>query len=457
METINNIESILLEQIKLGKNEYIEDIVDYYNRDSKPEKIIEYLPSLIEQLEMSIKNINNNSEQKQDDNLNIKILNDKLKKYYRQVIDNSDVLKLDNFTLNAYIQKLITILWQDKNFYEFEQVALIGVKNNCEKSIITLGYYYFKYGNYKLMDKYLLIGIKNGSVKCMYKYAYTLWVREKFDLMEKYVQMALESSTLEILQTVFGYYYHIEKNYDLIKRYCAIGIGINNVYCMYTLGYYYYYIEKNYELMEKYLTMSAENECLSSIYCLGNYYQFIKKDFLLMKHYYLMGVERKCPKCMNNLGIYYYINKNYDLVKHYYLMSIDLGYSKAMHNMANYYLNTEPDHLIALTYYLKAVVHGLFSDFHHIYYIIDNEDNNKDTLEKFLLLINSNEKLTVDNKTKAEFQKIKLILHHKISIQENTDSIQNLKRTIGSDSNIYNLTNSNENLSPNKRFKEVEL
>ncbi len=462
METINNIESILLEQINLGKNEYIEDIVEYYNRDSKPEKIIEYLPSLIEQLEMSIQNINNKSEQEQKhkDNLDITIINDKLKKYYRQLIDNSHVLKLDNFTLNAYIQKLITLLWKDKNFYEFEQVALIGVKNNCEKSIITLGYYYFKYGNYKLMDKYLLIGIKNGSVKCMYKYAYTLWVREKFDLMEQYVQMAIESSTLEILQTVFGYYYHIEKNYDLIKRYCTVGIKINNVYCMYTLGYYYYYIEKNYKLMEEFFILAAENDCLTSIYTLGNYYQFIKKDYTQMRHYYLMGIERNCYKCMNNYGIYLNVNKNYDLMKRYYQMSIDLGYSKAMHNLANYYLNTEPDHLIALTYYLKAVVHGLFSDFYHIYCIIDNEDNNdKDTLEKFLLLINSNEKLTVDNKIKAEFDKIKLILHHKISIQENTDSIQNLKRHIGTDSNIYDLTNtnSNENLSPNKRFKEVEL
>ncbi len=457
MEAINNIESILLEQIKLGKEEYIEDIVDYYNMDSKPEKIIEYLPKLIEQIELSIKN-NSNKNLNQDNSIELSIQYNKLKKYYKLVIENAEQLDLEINKTNEYIQKLITILWEEKNFYEFEQIALVGVQNHCEKSTITLAYYYFKFGNYKLMDKCLLTGIKQGSVKCMFKYAYTLWIREKYELMEQYVQMAIESSSLKILQTVFGYYYHIEKNYDLIKRYCAIGIAINNVYCMYTLGYYYYYIEKNYELMEKYLTMSAENECLSSIYCLGNYYQFIKKDFLLMKHYYLMGVERKCPKCMNNLGIYYYINKNYDLAKHYYLMSIDLGYSKAMHNMANYYLNTEPDHLIALTYYLKAVVHGLFSDFHHIYFIIDNDvNNNEEQLNKILDLINSNEKLVFDDRIRKEFDKIKLILHHKISIQENTDSIKNLKRTISFESNICDLTNSNENLSPNKRFKEIEL
>ncbi len=449
METINNIESLLLEQIKLGKEEYIEDIVDYYNMDSQPDKIIKYLPKLIEQIELSIQN-NSNNDLNQDEQIELSIQNNKLKKYYRLVIENAEQLDLQIEKTNGYIQKLIQFLWKDKNFYEFEQIASIGVQNHCEKSTIYLAYYYFKEGNFKLMDKCLLAGIKFGSVKCMYKYAYTLWVREKYDFMEQYVEMAIESSSLEILQTVFGYYYHIEKKYDLVKKYCEIGIKLNNVYCMYALGYYYYYIEKNYEMMEKYFSMGAENECLNSIYCLGNYYQFVKKDYLMMKHYYLMGIERKCRKCMNNMGIYYYGNKNYDLVKHYYNMSIELGYSKAMHNMANYYLHVEKNHLEAMSYYLKAIINELFYDFNHVYYLIDNEENNNlEQLEKFLNLINLNEKLVYDDRTKTEFDKIKLILHHKISIIENTDSILKLKRNISK-----NITGQDENFLPNKRNKE---
>ena len=69
METINNIESLLLEQIKLGKEEYIEDIVDYYNMDSQPDKIIKYLPKLIEQIESSIQNNSNNEQGKLSNDL----------------------------------------------------------------------------------------------------------------------------------------------------------------------------------------------------------------------------------------------------------------------------------------------------------------------------------------------------------------------------------------------------
>ena len=93
--------------------------------------------------------------------------------------------------INVYIQKLILILWRDKNFYEFVQIAMIGVKNHCEKSTMVLAYYYFKEGQYKLMDKCLLTGIKFGSIKCLYKYIDMLWIREKYDLMEQYIKMAI--------------------------------------------------------------------------------------------------------------------------------------------------------------------------------------------------------------------------------------------------------------------------
>ena len=80
MEIINNIESLLLEQIKLGKEEYIEDIVNYYTMDSQPDKIIKYLPKLIEQIELSINNSNNNLDQEQ---IELSIGYNKLKNYYK--------------------------------------------------------------------------------------------------------------------------------------------------------------------------------------------------------------------------------------------------------------------------------------------------------------------------------------------------------------------------------------
>lgn len=452
MDTINNIESLLLVQIKLGKEEYIEDIVDYYTMDSQPDKIIKYLPKLIEQIELSIKiNINNSNTNLEQKQIELSIGYNKLKNYYKLLIENAYKIDLEVGKKNEYIQKLILILWRDKNFYEFEQIALIGVQNHCEKSTMNLAYYYFKEGKLKLMDSCLLAGINYGSLNCMYKYADMLWNRGKYDLMEHYVKMAIESSSLKILKTVFGYYYNIEKKYDLLKKYCEIGVGLNNVYCMHVLGYFYY-IEKNYELMEKYFSMGAENECLTSIYCLGNYYQFIKKDYLMMKHYYLMGVQHNCPKCMNNLGLYYYIKKDYLITKHYYQMSIKLGYSKAMHNMGNYYLHAEKNHIDAITYYIKAVSHGLFPDINYINWIINNPSNNyKEQLDKILDLINTNERLVFDDRIKAEFEKIKLILNEKISFIENADSILKLKRNVLNNSNRY--YDNGENCSPNKRYK----
>lgn len=399
-----DVESLLIKQVELGKDEYIEDLFNYWKIDNQLDKISDYLIKFIAQFELN-KNM------------------DKLKDCLIKLI-SINPSKID------YVYKLTKIFYYEKNFFQFEKYAIIGIENHCENCTIVLAYYYYKESCFKLMDECLLTGISRQSYKCMYKYAYTLLIREKYDLMETYLLQAIDLGGENFFQKILNYYFNENTNYNVIKIYCEIGIRCKKfVFCMFILGYYYYQIEKNYDQMEKYCIMGAENDCIKSIYTLGNYYQFVKKDFQLMKHYYLMGIERNCPKCMNNFAIYYHINSDYQSMKYYYQMSIELGYNKAMHNLANYYYNIEKDFINALKYYLKAVQYGFNKDLTLVQEIIVNPSNKKIFLEKILILLLNYEKQVIASK------------NYRIFLQELINVVKEKINKFSSNSTYLNYSN----------------